>query len=248
MNSNKPSNVKPGDASVFDNSKTINADNFVQSVELFDESSLKIRRHYSRFQLPFTCRPPIGDYDSSLFMSLINDKLYQLFNEKQDYVEVCHQRALAIIRLGTRQLDGQDAAIHEVWEGLMNSLRHIIKRFIQYSKELPGFSNIAHRDFFRMANKRIYGYMLLKKSLLFINGEYYWRMPNGIHYSKGMMVKIIGSEVTEKLFSFEDELSRLQLTRKELALTIPIVLSQPGLRMRHFFARFCLIALLKRKP
>ena len=193
-----------------------------------DISDLHIHRNYSissnSYSPHFT-----NDYDFCLFSSLINDKTFQLYNEKHEYVRKCHQRAQTLIRLDTKVFNGQDATTQEIWIGQIESMLAAIKVFTNYSKALPGFSNILHSDFPRMLKKRIYDYNVLKNASLFIDGEYYWCLPNGIHYSRNIMKRMVGEALTDAIFGFQRDLDDLRLTAKELALMIPLMLSKPGL-------------------
>ena len=182
-------------------------------------------RIHTRHSKPFVSGP---NTDSCLFTALINDKVYQLFNEKHSFEFSCYERALMLIKFGVKVFDGQDASMQEITQGIVESMRHATKSFVLYLKEMPSFSQLSKHDFTTMICKRVYYYIMLKNSFLYIDGEYYWRLPNGIHYSRALVRKIIGDAFTDFVFNFEAELNSLMLTRKELALTLSLVVSQPG--------------------
>ena len=177
---------------------------------------------------PFNASPSV-DLHSCLFNSLLNDKVYQVHNQQHISIAQFHQRALAIIHAGVIDFQGHDATTKELWQGLMHALANTIKLFIRYCKELPGFSQISSRDLGRMVKLRLYDYCALKNFVLYINGEHFLFLPNGIQLSRSLMLKTLGSFVTAALFDFSNELNGMDMTRKELALTIPYILTRPGL-------------------
>ena len=178
---------------------------------------------------------PTNHYESSMFRALLNDKVLQLFNEKHGYEYKCYERARALIQVGTKTYDGHDAQVHEIWQGLLESIRLVSKVLVRYAKEMPGFAQLSKRDFDKMTNKRLYDYILIKNAFLFIDGEYYWQLPNGIQYSRANVRLIIGEYLTNLMFDFEYELDKLKMTKKELTLMIPVVISRPGLLVQIFF-------------
>jgi hypothetical protein len=103
----------------------------------------------------------------------------------------------------------------------------VIKSYIQFSKEIPGFSQMTKKDFENMIKKCIYVYMILKNSILYIDNEYYLRLANGVQYTKKWKMQVVGENLLNKMFKFANCLNGLKMTVKELSLLFPFVMTKP---------------------
>ena len=132
-------------------------------------------------------------------------------------------------RLGTHAFYEQDVTIKDVCDAIREWFPLSKRSSIDFARQLPGFNKLSEYDFNVMMLKKNLDFFLIKDAVLFINGECYLQLPNNITYRKKWMSQIIGEMLTLKLFNFVDEMNRLELTKKEVALMIPYVLTSPGM-------------------
>ena len=211
--------------------KSANSEDLV-SVKLFTKADLTIKRKHSNGFDSGT------DFSFVLITSILNDRCYQLYIEKHEKTLYLREKACSLIKMGVKVLEGHDATIEELWQGLHESMRSSIKTFVAYTREMPGFSKLTRNDFANMSKKRLYVYMMLKNSLLYMNDEYYLRLSNGIHYSKSWKLKIAGEQVTNAMFAFANDLNALNLTTKERSLLFPLALVKPCKLFFYFIISF----------
>ena len=63
-------------------------------------------------------------------------------------------------------------------------------------------------------------------------------LPNGLQYTRQWMIKIIGEDMVEAMFTFANKFNALNLTQEEYALVFPVIICTKGKR-----ADFCKVNL-----
>lgn len=172
-------------------------------------------------------------FDSNYFLisSLINDKIYQLYNEHTRHISQFYDRARYLIKNNIRVFDGHDMELEKVWNSLVESIPEFVKLVIKFSKQVPGLNEINESDFATIINNKLFDFFIITNSSLFIDGESYLYLPNNIQYTRSWMNKIKGVEVTDKLFAFVDDFNSLYFSNKEKALLITLLFTMPDVEL-----------------
>ena len=168
---------------------------------------------------------PKFDHKYHLILSILSDKIYQLYVEDSQSLFKLRERALKLIFQGVKKFDGHSATKSEIWDGLLESIPQIVRSLTLFARQIPGLNEIGQKDFYALINHKIFDYFILRNSQLFIYGESYMLLPNNIQYTRDWMLRIIGKEMTDALFRFCEEFNALGLRGKEIALLYPFVLT-----------------------
>lgn len=190
----------------------------------FKTSNIVANRYHSNF---YPKNSTFLDDSHHIISSLLADKIYQLYREHNEKVEILFDRAIKLINLGVKVFEGHDAHVKDVWDGLLESIPTSVKCLISFAKEIPGINELNQTDFTNLVNNRIFDYFIIKHAPLFINGESYLMLPNQIQYTRSWMERIIGKEMVDSMFKFAEEFNLLKMTSKEIALMYPFVLTVP---------------------
>nr|ASL70537.1 nuclear receptor [Brachionus calyciflorus] len=187
------------------------------------------RTNYSSM---FTTSFNQNDLSYHIISSLINDKIYQLYNTHSEPTLMVYEKAKRLIAKGNMSILGDnspDLTLDQVWSSLVQSIPEFVKSVILYFKEVPGLNEINESDFANILNNKLFDFFIIMNSILFIKGESFLHLPNNIHYTRYWMQKIKGKYTTDMLFDFVQELNDLNLTNKEKALFIVLVFTMPDL-------------------
>lgn len=168
------------------------------------------------------------DSSYQIISSLLNDKIYQIYNEYLKPVNDAFERAQYLIANNITKYLGHDATTKEVWDALVESIPDFVKMVISFAKEVPGLNEIEQEDFTVLVNNRLFDFYIIQNAALFINGESYQILSNRILYSRYWMNKIKGKEKTDLLFDFAEDFNRLNLTNKEKALLVALCFTFQG--------------------
>lgn len=168
-----------------------------------------------------------------IISSLINDKIYQLYNTHSEDTLVSYERAKKLVEKGTSVFgeNSPDTTLEKVRANLIQSIPGFVKSVILFAKEVPGLNELNETDFATIINNKLFDFFVIMNSILFINGESYLYLPNNVHYSRYWLNKIKGKATTDALFEFVTELNELGLTNKEKALLIVLVFTMPDLEI-----------------
>jgi hypothetical protein len=120
----------------------------------------------------------------------------------------------------------ENITVELVWDGLLLSIPFFVRRFNSFSKNLPGFRSITIHDLNEMMNCNMFNFWIFTQYSMFQDGEYYDILPNGVHYSRYWMKRIIGVKTVEAIFKFCAFLHDLHLTFNELALLMALVITR----------------------
>ena len=74
--------------------------------------------------------------------------------------------------------------------------------------------------------------------MLHFCGESYVPLPNGIRYTRSWMRKVIGDETTKAMVGFCESLNNMKLTRTEVAILIPLLMTNYGISI-DFSLKLC---------
>nr|ASL70614.1 nuclear receptor [Brachionus koreanus] len=187
------------------------------------------RTNYSSM---FTTSFNQNDLSYHIISSLINDKIYQLYNTHSEPTMMVYEKAQRMIaqgNIGALGNNSADLTLDQVWSSLVQSIPEFVKSVILFFKEVPGLNEINEGDFANILNSKLFDFFVVMNSILFIKGESYLHLPNNIHYTRYWMQKIKGKYTTDVLFEFVQELNDLNMTNKEKALFIVLVFTMPDL-------------------
>ncbi|RNA00497.1 nuclear receptor subfamily 1 group D member 2, partial [Brachionus plicatilis] len=175
-----------------------------------------------------------NDLSYHIISSLINDKIYQLYNTHSEPTMMVYEKAQRMIAQGSLGALGNNSAeltLDQVWSSLVQSIPEFVKSVILFFKEVPGLNEINESDFANILNNKLFDFFVIMNSILFIKGESYLHLPNNIHYTRYWMQKIKGKYTTDFLFDFVQEMNDLSMTNKEKALFIVLVFTMPDLEV-----------------
>lgn len=187
------------------------------------------RTNYSSM---FTTSFNQNDLSYHIISSLINDKIYQLYNTHSEPTLMVYEKAQRMIAQGNIGILGKNSpelTLDQVWSSLVQSIPEFVKSVILFFKEVPGLNEINESDFANILNNKLFDFFVIMNSILFIKGESYLHLPNNIHYTRYWMQKIKGKYTTDVLFEFVQDLNDLNMTNKEKALFIVLVFTMPDL-------------------
>ena len=168
---------------------------------------------------------PKFDQNYHLILSVLSDKIYQLYMEDIQSLTKQRERALKLIFQGVKKFEGYAATKTDIWDGLLESIPQIVRSLTLFARQIPGLNEIGQKDFYTIINNKVFNYFILRNSQLLIYGESYMLLPNNIQYTRDWMLRIIGKEMTDALFRFCEEFNMLGLRGKEFALLYPFVLT-----------------------
>ena len=172
------------------------------------------------------------DSSYQIISSMLNDKIYQLYNECYKKVHEAYERAHHLIKNKVTVFEGHDSTTKEIWSCLVESIPSFVKMVISFAKECPGLNEIDQSDFTIVINSKLFDFYIIQNASLFIDGESYQIIANNIQYTRAWMNKIKAKEKNDILFEFTQEFNRLNLTLKEKALLTTLCFTFPG---KHYF-------------
>jgi hypothetical protein len=172
------------------------------------------------------------DHSYQLISSLLNDKIYQMYNDCNKKVNEAYEKAQYLISHGITVYDGHDSNTKEIWNNLVESIPNFVKMVISFAKEVPGLCDMDQSDFTIVINSKLFDFYIIQNAHLFINGESYQIISNNIQYSRAWMNKIKTKAKNDVLFEFAEEFNRLNLTVKEKALLSTLSFTFPEEKVR----------------
>jgi hypothetical protein len=170
----------------------------------------------------------IGNLSYNIICSLLNDKIYQLYKETCKPIEDIFEIAKKTIEKGDKLYSGHDASIEHVWNSLVESIPAFVRLVISFAKEVPGLNEVSSHDFAIIINNKLFDFYIITHSMLFINGESYMLLHNGIQYTRSWMNQIAGQEKVNCIFSFTEQFNEIKITIREKALLLPLILTTPS--------------------
>jgi hypothetical protein len=167
----------------------------------------------------------------NLIFTLLNDKVYQIFNESTALVQTTFER-LELELKNPEQLKAKVEAnnnldIEFVKEMLVKASGTVFKELIDFAKCLPGLNNLEQKDFVRITESRVVEFCTFVNSILYFEGEFYNFFDNLI-YTKHWMSVIRSPITAEKCVEFWECYTTLNLSKRERALLSAQILTQQG--------------------
>jgi hypothetical protein len=169
----------------------------------------------------------------NLVFSMLNDRVYQIFNECSARVDTTLER----VELELKNPDELKVKIEAnnsldssfFLETVIRASAALINEIIHFTKDLPGLNKLNQNDFVKITESKVIDYYYIVNSVLFINGESYYYITDSLIYTRFWMNTIRPQPAVDKLFEFAELLVSLRLTKREKALLLAQVLTQPGL-------------------
>nr|ASL70622.1 nuclear receptor [Brachionus koreanus] len=167
-----------------------------------------------------------------LSVSLLRDKCYQTFLEcNYEFDHLHYEKALKLAeKIESNEPLGFDFSYmskKDIIERFLPALQKNIKTSIDYIRKLPGFGSLNHKEFEHVVIERIFLVITLRIAKLFMNGEFFLflDLDQGIYFSRSIMNKVYGTQLTDDIFKFLEKFNQLKLTDQELSVFIPTVMS-----------------------
>nr|ASL70585.1 nuclear receptor [Brachionus plicatilis] len=164
-----------------------------------------------------------------LTLSVLRDKCYQIFLEcNYEFDHVHYEKAVKLAESGGRPHEHFSSMCKKsIIERFLPALQKNIKTSIDYIRKLPGFGSLSHKEFEHVVIDRIFLVITLRVAKLFIDGEFYLflDLDEGVYFSRTIMNKAYGPNLTNDIFEFLDKFNQLKLTDQELSVFIPAVIS-----------------------
>lgn len=163
-----------------------------------------------------------------LLLTLIRDKVHQLYIELTKPNEMYIERAKELIKNNIKIFEGHDAPEKEVYDAYMEDMQNHAQIFVSFVKNLPGFNNICQKDLTSIINGNLPNLLGFKITKLYINGESYFCMKNNLQLTRDWHIRLFGEAHSNAIFEFHNKLSSLKLTNQEMSLLIPFILTSIG--------------------
>lgn len=163
-----------------------------------------------------------------LLLTLIRDKVHQLYIDLTKPNEMYLQRAKELIKNNIKIFEGHDAPEKEVYDAYMEDMQNHAHIFVSFVKNLPGFNNICQKDLTSIINGNLPNLLGFKITKLYINGESYFCMKNNLQLTRDWHIRLFGEAHCNAIFEFHNKLSSLKLTNQEMSLLIPFILTSMG--------------------
>lgn len=180
---------------------------------------------------------------SVFILSSLKDRCYTLFSQYNLEFRIQYENIKRLLSNGFKIEDlqnSQNIPFEIVRKENLKKLKQYIKTCILYGQDVPGFDKLDIQDFQKVVINRIFIILGLLSSKLFINNEYYLPATDNVYFTRSLMEKIIGKELTEQTLAFYNNFSLLNLSDFEIAVLIPFILTSPSKYkfIKYFFAVF----------
>lgn len=210
--------------------------NLLRMHPAFFNSNLTARMFQS--SLVYSLADGLNETTYKMMSSILNDKIYQHMSEQLALNKLNYERAKS--RSNEREEeevdededDEAEPSAEKVWSSLIETLPSVVERMVSFARELQGLSDLAPADFSAIVNSRLFDYFVVVNADLLVDDESYITLKDGVQYKREFMEKISGKPKVDAIFDFANAFNRLDLTVKEKALFLAIVLTIPDSSMR----------------
>lgn len=212
--------------------KTDSITDLVSSQKAPGVNNFNIKSNFLSFYMSKTKFDP----SYQVICSVLNDKIFQLYMEYTKSSTDIYNRVVACLKrmseegdayLPDKDFEMNNATFDLIWDGLINSLPQYVQSTFFYCKEMPGINELEPKDFAAILNNKLFEIFIIIHSKFFINGESYLRLSNNVHYSRHWMLKVKGRVKTEATFELANTLNEFEMTLKEKALLLPLIMTMP---------------------
>ena len=172
--------------------------------------------------------------DFIVVTSLLKDKVYQLYIEHSAVFEqnltIEHNKIQHIMRQVTlRDANDEKYSFERVMDSVFRDYLSHSRWLIAFAKDLPGFNQLGLEDMTALIRDRVYFLIGIRFFEYYLNGENYRLLSDGqVQYSRKWMARVLGENFCAAIFTFHEEFNKLEITKKEAILLIPVLLTSPG--------------------
>jgi hypothetical protein len=149
-------------------------------------------------------------------------------------------RGKNFLKMGSQSHYGFDATPDIIWSGLMPAIKKNLNSIRSLFTTLPGFKDIKTHDTASLIKSKIPFHYAIKYAPLFIDGEFYHFLDNGIQYIVPHLYLTLGNKFTNELCRFFEDFNKLNLTKRETSLILPLVLTISSKHNLLLFSLFLL--------
>ncbi len=151
----------------------------------------------------------------------VSNQIYQSFVKAKEYNFLCVNE---IIRQNERNKIEQD----NLWTIVLESFKITIKNFISYIKIMPGLNELNQNDLEIIVKEKLFEFFIMINLKQFIDGECYIMLPNGQHFKRILIEKLLGYDFSRIIFKIVEEINQMNMNCKEIALLLSIILTNFG--------------------
>jgi hypothetical protein len=203
--------------------------NMLAEQPLISTSSLMAETFFSNlFSSAFMNKEPAFN----LIFTLLNDRIYQIFSEcsSRAYrtLERVNQELQHLAEMRVRIEANNSLDYSDFIDALVRASPTLLKEAECFYKELPGLNKLNVADFSKITQAKMLDYYFIINSVLFIDGESYFYISGDIIYTRFWMSLIRPQEFVDGVFDFMSAFNVLKLSKREKALLIAHILTQPG--------------------
>jgi hypothetical protein len=205
--------------------------NILGTQSSFNPDSLIPYTFYSNL---FTTTIAPCDRSNQPIFSLLNDKIYQIYNENTEAIYVLHEKVRREMELNNGSKlrafisANNKRSTSDIITALLRILPNALQLAVGFGKHLPGLNELNAADFSLIIEKKIFDYFMISNSILFIDGESYMYITEDVVYTRYWQNMLRTKEVVDPLFEFMAVFNPLNLTKKEKALLIALIFTMPA--------------------
>lgn len=123
---------------------------------------------------------------------------------------------------------GWNASIQSVWDSFLSHFNTFVSMLVNFVKELPGYNQICFQDMTRAIYEAVFPIFSIIYHKFFINNQCFLMISENIQLTREWILRFVGKNITDKIFAYYNRFSELNLTSKEIALILPIILTSPS--------------------
>ncbi|CAF1161154.1 unnamed protein product [Adineta ricciae] len=163
-------------------------------------------------------------HENSAFIRYLRRKMIELSNTHNSCTRQLISRMNTLINSNTNIFPGDQSSLQDVLTGLTDAIPFHVKNLITFARQMPAINEIDQDDFHKIMNNRLFDFWMIKHAPLYCQNESYIMLPNGLQYTRQWMIKIIGEDMVEAMFTFAKKFNALNLTQEEYALVFPVII------------------------
>lgn len=175
-----------------------------------------------------------GSLNNEFEMNIIRHFLLNAHEKSMADVHSKLTQAQVLVASGIKELQNDDFTLEDLWTGACQDIRSIARSLISLVRDLPELKQYDISKVSDYVRSKLCNFFVLSRAQLFLNGEIYFFLPNGIHNTTANFSKLVGNRFTDRMIKFFVDFNSLDITTDELALLIPFVLSEPDQNSPEF--------------
>ena len=161
---------------------------------------------------------------------LLKDKIYQLYNEYNQKLNLnILNNKERIEKLLNNEINADsEYTIPQMTDSLIKTCTIFGKCFISFCKLIPGLNKLTTDELADLVYERLPLLMSIQFSPLMFDNESYVVLHDNKILSKNWLIILTSTECFESRYKFCCQLNKLNLTKKELAMLYPLIISTSG--------------------